>query len=106
MGDGYFELDIPELIHFNYAEFDIKNFGLLLPKLGKSVDEDDNTNFGLYNVITSDWTEIKSDKSFGHCNKCQTYNILPTNTENSHSQMGEKSLEMVSKNNWFGICSV
>ena len=63
LGHEYFETTPPVLVNFGIEQLEIKSFGLLLPLLSDD-DEEENTVFGVYTAITSDWTEIRSDKTF------------------------------------------
>ena len=64
MWHEYFEIDPPIIVELDIETSDIASFGLMLPMISQ-INDDENSIFGVYTVITSDWTEILIDKSFG-----------------------------------------
>ena len=65
MGHNYFNIE-PPITKNNYmSEIDILTFGLLLPKLCSHEESDEISEYGIYKVITSNWTEISRTKEFG-----------------------------------------
>jgi len=61
MRHTYFEIDPPKEVNLSIDNVDIKSFGLMLPLISPA-DEGENSVFGVYTVITSDWTEILLNK--------------------------------------------
>ena len=78
-GHNYFEIKPPEYMTFDYTRFQLHTFGLMLPKLNNTIEDNENTDFGIYTIITCDWTEIQLDKTFA--NYCLSLNKQQINNK-------------------------
>ena len=64
LGHIYFEFDPPVVRNNVLANLNIQSFGLMIPKLSLDTDDEEDTGFGIYTIITSDWMEINREKRF------------------------------------------
>ena len=84
IGHNYFQISPPHRLNSMNQKIETVDFGLMLPKLNLADDDGEQTFFGIYTIITSDWKEIDENKNFGFFKFATNfdeseYTIIPSN---------------------------